>query len=69
MTGVQTCLFRSCFGPSETPDVEGMVALLRTQGVDAAEIERLFHTFNAWSEPFRRIPVDAPTRKTTGLTA
>ncbi|MEL7210338.1 MAG: oxidoreductase [Actinomycetota bacterium] len=58
-----------CFGPAETPDTEAMVGALRATGMEDGDIERLFHTFNAWSEPFRAVPVDAvpveaPTRRT-----
>ena len=51
-----------CFGPAETPNIAAMTAALTAQGMPADEIERLFHTFNAWSEPFRNVPVpvDAP---------
>ncbi len=53
-----------CFGPMETPDTEAMAGLLRSQGLDQPGVERLFHTFNAWSEPFRSVPVDPPRRRT-----
>ena len=54
-----------CFGPSETPNVDALAASLGQAGLDGPSIERLFHTFNAWSQPFRGIttPVAAPTRK------
>jgi coenzyme F420-reducing hydrogenase gamma subunit len=62
-----------CFGPAETANTDSMVALLAAQGLDGGEIERLLHTFNAWSEPFRRateldpvpaaVSVPAPTRR------
>jgi sulfhydrogenase subunit delta len=54
-----------CFGPAETPNIEAMTDTLRAQGMGFDEIQRLFHTFNAWSEPFRDapVPVDAPRRK------
>ena len=42
-----------CFGPAETPNPPAMVGALRAAGLGDAEIERLFHTFNAWAEPFR----------------
>ena len=42
-----------CFGPSESPNPPAMVESLRACGLDDGEIERLFHTFNAWAEPFR----------------
>jgi sulfhydrogenase subunit delta len=52
-----------CFGPMETPNVEAMVGALDSLGVPADETARLFHTFNAWSEPFRNVPVDPPRRR------
>jgi hypothetical protein len=33
--------------------------------MDDGAIGRLFHTFNAWSEPFRDVPVDPPRRRTS----
>ena len=51
-----------CFGPAETANTESMVNLLAVQGLDGNDIERLLHTFNAWSEPFRRVTeLDSPT--------
>lgn len=54
-----------CFGPAETPNTSAMAAALEAQGMSIPDIERLFHTFNAWSEPFRSVsvPVDPPKRK------
>jgi len=54
-----------CFGPAETPNSDAMVGALSEAGMVAGDIERLFHTFNAWSEPFRTVPVpvDPPTRR------
>lgn len=61
-----------CFGPAETPNTPSMIDLLRDTGMHDGEIERLFHTYNAWSEPFRNamtptqsVPVADPTRKQT----
>jgi coenzyme F420-reducing hydrogenase gamma subunit len=42
-----------CFGPKETPNTATLVPLLRAQGLDQGELERLFQTFNASAEPFR----------------
>ena len=57
-----------CFGPAETPNVEALAGALDEAGLDRPTIDRLFHTFNAWSEPFRNVsvPVAAPTRKPEG---
>jgi len=52
-----------CFGPSEAPNTGALSASLARSGLGAGEIDRLFHTFNAWAEPFRAVPVDPPTRK------
>jgi len=45
-----------CFGPMDSARPEPLVASLRARGVDDDVIHRLFHTFNAWSEPFRDQP-------------
>lgn len=52
-----------CFGPMETPNTDSMVSALTSLGVTAETTGRLFHTFNAWSEPFRGVPVDPPRRR------
>lgn len=54
-----------CFGPAETANVAAMSDGLRALGVSDAELGRLFHTFNAWSEEFRDqpVPVAAPVRR------
>jgi len=44
-----------CFGPAETPNIESTIELLRGTGMTEHEIERLFHTYNTWSEPFRGV--------------
>jgi len=44
-----------CFGPKETPNTAALLPLLRDQGLQQAEIERLFQTFNATAEPFRKV--------------
>ena len=54
-----------CFGPMETPNTEAMVGALSAMDMDDDAIGRLFHTFNAWSEPFRGVPVDPPRRRTS----
>ncbi len=52
-----------CFGPAETPNVEALSGALLDCGLDADAITRLFHTYNAWSEPFRAVPVETPRRR------
>jgi sulfhydrogenase subunit delta len=52
-----------CFGPMETPNTDAMVGALTVMDVPRDTISRLFHTFNAWSEPFRGVPVEAPRRR------
>jgi len=55
-----------CFGPAEQANTAAMGGALTQLGMSADEIERLFHTFNAWSEEFRNppVPVAAPSRRT-----
>jgi len=53
-----------CFGPAESANVPALTESLRELGMSDDELTRLFHTFNAWSEPFRGpVPVAAPVRK------
>ena len=59
-----------CFGPAEAANVTALAQTLAGTGMPPAEIDRLFHTFNAWAEPFRSAPhetvtVPAPRRKPT----
>lgn len=51
-----------CYGPAESPNITAMVGALQTSGMADPEIERLFRTFNAWSEPFRS-PLDDPGQR------
>jgi len=44
-----------CFGPMETPNMDALEALLQDLGMSGADTRRMFHTFNAWAEPFRRV--------------
>lgn len=50
-----------CFGPAEAANVGSMAATFRELGMADEEVDRLFHTFNAWAEPFRSAPVSMPT--------
>ena len=43
-----------CFGPAETSRTEPLVAQLTSAGLSDEEVGRIFRTFNAWSEPFRK---------------
>jgi len=52
-----------CFGPAENADPASMVTALAAAGMGSAEMDRVFHTFNAWAEPFRSVSVDPPTRR------
>lgn len=56
-----------CFGPVAEPNTESMAAALRAVGLPDGDIDRLFHTFNAWAEPYRDLSVSvaAPTRRTS----
>jgi coenzyme F420-reducing hydrogenase gamma subunit len=42
-----------CFGPMETPNTEALIPLLRSQGLNARDVARVFQTFNANAEAFR----------------
>jgi coenzyme F420-reducing hydrogenase gamma subunit len=42
-----------CYGPMESPDTESLAEWWQRLGVPDTELERAFHTFNAWAEPFR----------------
>jgi len=57
-----------CFGPMDSARPEPLIATLRARGVSDVELHRLFHTFNAWSEPFRDQPVPVPIHITAGRT-
>ncbi len=43
-----------CFGPMESPNTSSLIPLLRRLGRSDTDVERLFSTFNAGSEPFRK---------------
>jgi sulfhydrogenase subunit delta len=43
-----------CFGPMETPNTGALVPLLRRLGRSERDVERVFQTFNAAAEPFRK---------------
>jgi len=43
-----------CFGPKETPNAPSLSAWLGGLGMDARALERVYRTFNANAEPFRR---------------
>lgn len=44
-----------CFGPKETPNTHSAAAWMQRQlGVQAGDLLRMFRTFNAGAEPFRR---------------
>lgn len=43
-----------CYGPKELPNTRSLAAWARTElGAADSDIERLYHNFNAWAEPFR----------------
>jgi coenzyme F420-reducing hydrogenase gamma subunit len=42
-----------CFGPMESPNTASLVPLLKRLGRSDRDVERLFSTFNANSEPFK----------------
>jgi coenzyme F420-reducing hydrogenase gamma subunit len=43
-----------CFGPMETPNTASLVSLLRRRGLDERGVERVFSTFNANADAFRK---------------
>jgi coenzyme F420-reducing hydrogenase gamma subunit len=43
-----------CFGPQDTPNTAGVAARLAELGMDESAVMRVFRTFNAAAEPFRR---------------
>jgi coenzyme F420-reducing hydrogenase gamma subunit len=43
-----------CFGPAETPNTASLAGQLRVLGMDRGDLVRVFRTFNAAAEPFRR---------------
>lgn len=43
-----------CFGPAETPNTAALAARLAQLGKDGPEIQRLFRSFNANAEAFRK---------------
>ena len=44
-----------CFGPKETPNTAALSErFLESLGATRGETFRLFRTFNAWSDPFRK---------------
>jgi coenzyme F420-reducing hydrogenase gamma subunit len=42
-----------CFGPMETPNTQAMSRELLHRGMEQQAVQRAYHTFNAWDEPFR----------------
>ena len=42
-----------CFGPMESPNPESLIGALTGVGMHEDDIDRIFRTFNAWSEEFR----------------
>jgi coenzyme F420-reducing hydrogenase gamma subunit len=44
----------ACFGPKETPNTGSMSAWLAHLGMNDEDVVRVFRTFNAYAEPFRR---------------
>jgi coenzyme F420-reducing hydrogenase gamma subunit len=43
-----------CFGPKETPNSASLVATLADKGLDQSQLKRLFRSFTANAEAFRR---------------
>ena len=43
-----------CFGPKETANPRALGAHWASQGMDSQALVRVFRSFNAWAEPFRK---------------
>ncbi|HEY8163437.1 MAG TPA: oxidoreductase [Methylocystis sp.] len=43
-----------CFGPKETPNAPSLSGWLAGMGMDSKTLERIYRTFNANAEPFRK---------------
>lgn len=46
-----------CFGPSESPNVPGLITVMQNLEIENNDIVRALHTFNAYAEPFRKVSV------------
>ena len=44
-----------CFGPSESPNVSGLSAVMERLKMENEDIVRAFRLFNAYAEPFRKV--------------
>jgi coenzyme F420-reducing hydrogenase gamma subunit len=44
----------SCFGPKETPNTASLAAVWKQLGASDQDLHRVFRTFNAAAEPFRK---------------
>ncbi len=42
-----------CYGPMETPNTAALIPLLRDRGLSGRDVQRIFQTFNASTEPFK----------------
>ena len=55
-----------CFGPKEDANVMGFGRFLTTEEILMPnEVERLFHTYNTWAEPFRTVSGEALLPRST----
>jgi coenzyme F420-reducing hydrogenase gamma subunit len=43
-----------CFGPKETPNTGSLANWAQGMGMPKDDVKRVFRTFNAWAEPFRK---------------
>ncbi|NIP42253.1 MAG: oxidoreductase [candidate division Zixibacteria bacterium] len=43
-----------CFGPKETPNTSSLAEWCKKLGVSSDDLTRLFRTFNAYADPFRK---------------
>lgn len=54
-----------CFGPARNANVPSMAHQLQSIGVSADAMDRMLHTFNAWSPEFRDLPRPVGVRSAT----
>jgi len=51
-----------CFGPMESPNTSSLSGRLIQLGATPGDVARVYRTFNAWAEPFRRQSLSGESR-------
>ncbi len=54
-----------CFGPKETPNIYSLGRWMKSLGSEDEELERVFHNFNTYAEPFRDFRASELQRRET----